>query len=307
MDYNKYLPYIAGLSYSSIFGFSFMFTKISLGYIPPFQLLGFRFGVAAIVFTLLYLFKLIKLDYHDKNMGLLFLLALFQPVFYFIFETMGIKYSSSSEAGLMISLIPVIVTMLAVIVLKERPSKKQLIFIMLSVSGVIFIILMKGQLDVKKHYFGMLLLGGAILMAGLYSILSRLLSLNYKPVEITFVMIWSGAIVFNIIALFMHQGDIMEYLIPLQNFDLFLSVLYLGILSSMVAFFLLNFTLSRIKASQSSVFSNLVTVISIIAGIVFLGENFFWFQIIGGIMIITGVWGTNYYGKIEKRAEKISA
>jgi len=99
----------------------------------------------------------------------------------------------------------------------------------------------------------------------------------------------------------------MEYLIPLQNFDLFLSVLYLGILSSMVAFFLLNFTLSRIKASQSSVFSNLVTVISIIAGIVFLGENFFWFQIIGGIMIITGVWGTNYYGKIEKRAEKISA
>jgi drug/metabolite transporter (DMT)-like permease len=43
------------------------------------------------------------------------------------------------------------------------------------------------------------------------------------------------------------------------------------------------------------VFSNLTTVISIIAGVFVRHEAFHWYQILGGIMIILGVWGTNRY------------
>jgi drug/metabolite transporter (DMT)-like permease len=76
-------------------------------------------------------------------------------------------------------------------------------------------------------------------------------------------------------------------------------IIYLGALSSVLAFFLINFTLSRIKASQSVVFSSLTTVISVAAGVVLRGEAFGMAQLIGSIMIVAGVWGTNAFAARE--------
>jgi len=71
--------------------------------------------------------------------------------------------------------------------------------------------------------------------------------------------------------------------------------LYLGILSSVVAYFLANYTLSKIEASRSAVFANISTIVSIVAGVVVLHESFQVYHVIGSIMILVGVWGTNYY------------
>ncbi len=303
----KYLPILSGLGYSIIFGFSFLFTKNALTNINPFHLLAYRFSIAAITLTLLLFLGFIKISYKNKNVKILLLLVITEPVLYFIFETLGINKTTSSEAGLMISLIPVAVTILATIFLKEKPSWKQLIFIILSVLGVIFIILMKGKLDVKSNYLGLILLGGAVLSGAIYSIMSRRLSIDFKPLEITFFMMWSGAIVFNIIAIINFDSNIKAYFLPLLEFDILIPVIYLGVLSSVTAYFLLNFTLSRIKSFQSSVFANLVTVISIIAGVTFRNEPFYWFQVVGAVVIILGVWGTNYFGELEKPAEEITS
>ncbi|MFW5787546.1 MAG: DMT family transporter, partial [Halanaerobiales bacterium] len=206
MNMGKYLPVLSGLAFSSIFGFTFLFTKEGLEVVSAFQLLGYRFGFAAIFMTLLVITGIIKVDYRGKEMKSVFLLAVVQPVLYFIFEIQGINMTTSSEAGLMISLIPVVVTILAAIFLEEKPTVKQFIFIILSVAGVVFIVLMKGNSAVENNYLGMLVLGGAVLMGGIYNILSRKLSLDFKPVEITFIMVWFGAIVFNFIALLNFEG-----------------------------------------------------------------------------------------------------
>ncbi len=303
----KYLPLLSGLGYSSIFGFSFMFTKNALEEIAPFHLLAFRFTIAALFLSILWLLGTIKLNYKNKDIKILILLAITQPVLYFIFETNGINRTTSSEAGLIISLIPVVVTILAAIFLNEKPSRKQLLFILLSVLGVLFIVLMKGTLNVNSNYLGMLLLGGAVLSGAFYNILSRKSSINFNPLEITFVMMWTGAIVFNLFILINLDFNLNNYFSPFLNLNLVIPVIYLSILSSITAFFLLNYTLSRITAFEAAVFTNLVTVISIFAGIIFRNEPFYWFQIVGAIMIILGVWGTNYLGKVKKQAEEITS
>lgn len=298
---NKYLPYIAAFTSSSIFGFSFLFTKEGLELINPFHLLAFRFGLAALILTILSGFKFIKINYSKKKMNLLLLLAIIQPGLYFVFETLGINLTTSSEAGLMIALIPVAVTMLAIFFLHERPTLFQACSILLSVTGVFFIIFMKGLAEVNNNSVGLLLLSGAVLMAAFYNILSRKLSLDFNPIEITYVMMWIGAIFFNIISIYQFRGNISLYLLPLKNAKVLGSVLYLGILSSIVAFFLVNYALSKIEAAQSAIFANLSTVISILAGVLIRHEPFYWYQIIGSIMIITGVWGTSYFGSLKKK------
>jgi drug/metabolite transporter (DMT)-like permease len=53
--------------------------------------------------------------------------------------------------------------------------------------------------------------------------------------------------------------------------------------------------LSKLEAAQVAVFGNLVTVISIFAGIIILNEQFKWFHVVGSVLILAGVWGTNRY------------
>ena len=295
--YEAYLPYFAGLIMALIFGLSFMFTKQALEALPTTLLLSYRFALAALVLTILWLLGLIKLNYKNKPLKELLLLTLFQPIAYFVFETTGVMLTSSSEAGIMIALIPVVVTIFAAVFLKEKPGKAQLIFILTSVLGVVFIVMMSGSTDSSGHFTGILALFGAVLAAGVYNILSRKLSKSYTPVEITFVMMWTGAIVFNLfsIASGIINKDLGRYFTSLNTISTLIPILYLGILSSVCAFFMVNYMLSKLPAASSSVFSNLTTVISIIAGVFVRHEAFHWYQVAGGILIILGVWGTNRY------------
>ncbi|HYF83800.1 MAG TPA: DMT family transporter [Clostridia bacterium] len=295
--YQAYLPYLAGLVMALIFGLSFMFTKQALETLPTTLLLAYRFALAAILLTLLWLFGAIKVSYKNKPLKELLLLSLFQPIAYFIFETTGVKLTSSSEAGIMIALIPVVVTIFAAIFLKEKPGRAQLFFILASVLGVVFIVLMSGSNSSAGHYAGILSLCGAVLAAGVYNILSRKLSSSFTPVEITFVMMWTGAVVFNMISAVtgVINGNLDKYISSLGSASTLVPVLYLGTLSSVCAFFMVNYMLSKLPASNSSVFSNLTTVISIIAGVLIRHEAFHWYQLAGGIIIILGVWGTNRY------------
>lgn len=293
--YEAYLPYLAGFAVSLIFGLSFMFTKQALETLPTTLLLSYRFSLAALLLTLLWLSGAIKINLKNKPLKELMLLSLFQPIAYFIFETTGVKLASSSEAGIMIALIPVVVTIFAAIFLKERPGKAQLFFMVSSVIGVIFIVLMSGSENRTGHLAGILSLLGAVLAAGVYNILSRKLSANFTPVEITFVMMWTGAAVFSTLsaATGIINGNIEKYITYLGSASTLFSILYLGVLSSVCAFFMMNYMLSKIPASNSSVFSNLTTVVSIIAGVFIRHETFHWYQFAGSIIIILGVWGTN--------------
>ncbi|MDZ7672373.1 MAG: DMT family transporter [Halanaerobiales bacterium] len=302
---NKILPYISGLLFSTIFGFSFMYTKEALEIIGPFQLMGYRFLVAALLVNILWLLGVFKISVKLKKVKYLFIIALAQPILYFVFETTGMNYTTSSEAGLLISLIPVVVTILAIFFLNEIPGKKQTIYIVLSVAGVIFITIMKSSTEISGNFLGMALIGGAVIMAGIYNIMSRKMSVDFKPEVITYFMMTIAAVVFNIILLSSKATTLSNYIDPLTDLKVLIPVIYLGVLSSVLAFFFVNYTLSKLPASQSAVFANLTTVVSILAGVFIRNEPFYWFQIVGAVLIIIGVWGTNYYGKIKQQETEL--
>ncbi|MBK5242913.1 DMT family transporter [Clostridium sp.] len=290
------LPILSGILTSSIFGLSFLFSKKALNIVEPFTLLSFRFLVAFLIMSILIFFGGIKINYKDKNIKSLLALGLTQPIIYFMFETFGIQYSSSSQAGLMIALIPIFVTILSAYILKETPSKKQCGCIFLSVSGVVFIVLMNGSTS-SGSLLGVFLLLGAVLSAAVFNILSRKFSKRFSPMELTYAMMAMGAVFFNLVSIYNHirANTLTQYFTPLKNKNFLISLAYLGVLSSIIAFFLINFTLSRIEASKSAIFANLSTIVSIIAGVIVLHESFKLYHLIGSMLILVGVWGTNYF------------
>ncbi|MGK0467042.1 DMT family transporter [Clostridium sp.] len=291
------LPILSGILTSAIFGLSFLFSKKALNIVDPFTLLSFRFLVAFIIMSMLKLLRIIKINYKGKSIKNLIAIGLTQPITYFVFESYGIQLSSSSQAGLMIALIPIFVTILSAYALKEIPSKLQCGFILISVSGVMFIVIMAGSSSSGGSLLGIFLLLGAVLSAALFNILSRKYSEKFSPVELTYAMMAMGAVFFNLVSIYNHitANTLAQYFSPLKNKNFLLPIAYLGILSSVIAFLLMNFTLSKLEASKSAIFANLATIVSIIAGVVLLHESFKLYHVIGSILILIGVFGTNYF------------
>ncbi|WP_068966660.1 DMT family transporter [Desulfosporosinus sp. BG] len=303
------LPIIAGIGMAIIWGFSFLFTKETLDHTFPLQLLGFRFGVAALFLTLLKLTGVVRFKLKGKSISSLLLLALFQPGLYFIGETWGVKWTSASEAGMVIALVPVAIASMAAIFLKEKLNVKQIISISASVLGVLLIVSAQGKPQFGEHLWGILALLLAVLAAGAYSILARHSSKRFTPLEITFIMMWAGTVIFNVLGVgqSVSEGSFLTYLSPLQLPSVLWAILYLGALSSVLAFFLSNYMFAKLPVSQTAPILNLITVVSVFAGVFFRGEPFGWIQALGITLIVLGVWGTNTFGRIALPPIQIEA
>lgn len=102
----------------------------------------------------------------------------------------------------------------------------------------------------------------------------------------------------------MIEGTTGEFFQPFSNIKFLLAILYLGILSSLGTSYLSNCALSKIAAAQMSVFSNVATLITIIAGVLFLNEAFHFYHLIGGIMIIIGAVAVRRYLTTSKLMQK---
>lgn len=88
-----------------------------------------------------------------------------------------------------------------------------------------------------------------------------------------------------------------QFFKPFLYGDFVIAIGYLGILSSLVtSYYLIIPSLSISEASKMSVFSNIATFITILTGVIFLKEAFHLYHLIGGVSIIIGVIGTNYFG-----------
>jgi drug/metabolite transporter (DMT)-like permease len=290
---------MAGIGMAVIWGFSFLFTKETLDHTFPLQLLGLRFGAAALLLTVLKLCGVLQINLKGKLTASLFLLALFQPGLYFIGETWGVKWTSASEAGMIIALVPVSIATMAALFLKEKLNSKQMLSISASVLGVMIIVSAQGKPQFGEHLWGILALLLAVLTAGAYSILARHSAKTVTPLEITFVMMWTGTVIFNLLGFgqSVMQGSGLDYLKPLQLTSVLWAILYLGVLSSVLAFFLSNYMFAKLPVSQTAPILNLITVVSVFSGVFFRGEQFGWLQTLGITLIILGVWGTNVFGK----------
>ncbi|PHA36205.1 DMT family transporter [Bacillus wiedmannii] len=291
--------YLSALLYSFIIGFSFMFVKLALTVTSPLDTLAHRFTVAFVAASIPIVFGFVKLNMSFKNILALLPLAIFYPALFFAFQAFGLVYTSSSEAGIIQAAIPIFTMMLASYFLKEYTNTWQKISVLISVIGVIYIFIMNGIGTHETSFIGIILILLSALSSAFYNVLARKMTKKFKLMDLTYSMTVIGFISFNSIAIASHinKGTIMVYFKPFTNGTFLISILYLGLLSSLLTALLLNYSLSYIEAAKISVFSNLSTLITIIAGVIFLHEQISYFHIIGTIMIILGIIGTNFWGK----------
>lgn len=278
-----------------IFGFSFLFSNMALKVATPSVLLAYRFVFAFLILNILWLFKIVKLDFKGKRLGKVILMGIMQPVLYFYCENYGLLYSSVTFSAIMLALVPIGAMLYSAVFMKEPPTVLQVLFGVLSVLGVI---LMSGGGGGKSSVLGAVLLVGAIVSSVGFNAASRLSAGEFSPVERTYIMFAVASVVFVISAIIENIDTPSLLYKPLFEYEFAVSVLYLGGLSSVVAFILLNYANTYLPISRTTVFSNVITVVSIFAGIVILKDTplTVW-NALFSLMIIVGVWGVQQFAK----------
>ncbi len=297
---------IAVIIGNAIFGFSFIFSKMALQITLPSVLIAVRFVAAFIALNLIVLIgrtikvsdehgvsrPLVQFSLRGKPLRNIILLALFQPILYFLCESYGIVYTSAAFAGTIIAVIPIAGIVFDVLIMHSKVRLRQIICAVMSAVGVA--ITTVGAEGMKSSALGLLILLGAVTAGALFYVFSKKSGCDYNPLEQTYVMFALGSLVYSVFALVQCRGQYGELIFAaLGQPQFIISVLYLSVVSSVVAFICLNYGTVRVTVSEASIFANLTTVISIIAGVAFLHEVFTPFQVVGAIIILISVFFAN--------------
>lgn len=289
---------LAAFGGNTIFGISFMFSKVALNQMPPLVLLSIRFIIAFITIHIVIKLLNIKIQFKGKDFCWLIVLGILQPILYFVFENFGIENSTASFSGVMISIIPIVTLLVGGIILKEKATMIQIVFSICSIIGVV--VLSIGNKEGGTGIKGFILLLGAVFSAAGFNIVSRKISRSYSAFERTYFMFLLGSVFFTLAAILQQKSKYPQIVANVfQNEKAVIAVFYLAVVSSVGAMLMLNFAASHITVAKYSSFANLTTVVAIFAGVIFLKESFTIIQALGSGIIIAGVYGVNRYGKIH--------
>ena len=283
---------IAAMAFSMIIGLSFLFVKITLSYQDQTLILAQRFLFAFLAVVVFLIIRPISLKVNKKEAVTIGTISLFYPITFFTTQILGLAQTTVTEAGIIQATAPAITVLLAALFLKEYVQKIQIWGIVLSISGVIFLQSMSSNGNYGFHLIGNLLIMASILATAIWQIMSRKATRTILPIQITVYIITIGCIIFNAIY-FLNGGTLEIYVSSLTKGSYLTAILFLGVLSTFGTSLLSIFAVSKLPVIQVSVFNNLATLITILSGILILQEPFHYYHIIGGIIIIIGVFIVN--------------
>ena len=294
--------YGGAVVFSIIVGFSFIGVKTCIAVATPLETLTYRFNFAFIASLITIMIGLKAVSLKDKPKGKLMLTAGLYLGF-MVLQTIGLVFATSIESGIIFAIIPILAKIIASLFIKESTNWKQNIFVCLSVAAVIAMFVL-GTSDITVNILGLLILLLASLSMACSNVMMRYVRKTYKPFEITLFITGGGCIIFNLatIVFGIKNGTLGDYFEPLSHMSFIIATAYLGIPSTLISAMISAYMLANMKAVNATIFGNLSTAISIVAGVIVLGEPLEPYHIVCTILIIVGVIGLSMPA-MEKRKE----
>lgn len=304
--------YLTAIICSVFFGMTFLGAKIALEQLDAIQVLACRWTLAFVLFAIAVMLGIIKVDYRKKPIWMVIVMAFIQPCISTICETCGIDLTTTSESAIMYAMIPMAVVLISRIFLKQRISPLVGSGIVVSFLGVFIAIAFGGGVSIGallgssgsifgEKTLGYLVLLGMVITGALFIIVSGRISEKFNAMERTFMMTALATVWFNGLNLARGKG-FDGFMICFQDLKTGLAILFLGAVGSFMCYILLNYIVGKMPAAQaSSIQVNITSLTGVVTGILFQGDPFGWYTVVGMVMIIAGVIACNMPSEAEDK------
>lgn len=290
---------LAAVGVYTLWGFSFLASKFAQESATPFVLIAYRFDLAVLVLSIPVILGKVKIRLRGKNIKPLLLLGAMEPCIYFIGEQYGLRFTNSAFSGLMIAVIPIVTLIMAAAFLKDRPSRAQWLFSLLSIAGIALITVVENS-GGQVQFIGVIFLIAAVISGSAYGVISRSISDEFSVYERTYFMQLMGGVFYTVLALIEQRGNLGALVAPFADGGFVISLLYLALGASVLGYSLFNYAVSNAPMANVVSLCNLTTVISVVAGVVLLDEPFSLVSAIAMFAVLVGIWGVQKFPPKEQ-------
>jgi len=286
MKNKSWVPVGAAILSMIFWSFSFVWIKIVYEAYGPLTTVLFRLLMSSglmLVFTILSR-KLQKVQPGDLKMFVL--LAFFEPFLYFMGESYGLKYVSSTVASVIVATIPLFSPIAAWYFYKEKLSRTNLFGLVITFFGVSLVVLdtsfnfTASPLGVALEFFAVF---GAI---GYASVLKGI-SHRYNTFTIITYQNLIGAVFFLPFWLIFEMNDFTQVAF---NAKAFWAIIKLAIFASTFAFILFTYSVRNMGINKSNTFINVIPICVAVFAYLILGDQLNFHQMIGIAIVISGLF-----------------
>jgi len=258
-------------------GFGFVLAKAGLSHFPPLLLMGMRFAIAAMV-----LVWFVPLPH--GHWRALTKIALISATFQYGLSFTGLSMIDATPAILLVQSEVVFGTVIAAVMLKERPTRRQLAGTATALGGILTIV---GAPSLAGQMLGVVLILSGCMFWAIGQVMVRRLGGALSGFQLT---AWIGSIAAPqmLIASIFFEGNPVPTLLAAPP-SAWWTVLYLGLVMTVVGYSAWFFILSKYPVPLVMPVLLLLPVSTILGAVTFLGETPDPHVMLGGAIVIGGV------------------
>lgn len=287
--------YLKLAAVTMIWGGTFVAGRFLADSLSPLFAASLRFLLASVALLLFVLLARVPLAKPSLRQWLqLALLGFFGIFFYNLCFFYGLHYINASRASLIVALNPAVIGLASWLLFKERLNRAKVAGIAICIAGAGLVIVSRNPQLLAANadaWIGDLLIFGCVLSWGVYSLFSKGLNQTLGPVQtVTYSILLGTAMLWFASAV---RGELsVEVLISLGPRQ-WLSLMYLGVLGSALAYIGYYGGIRKIGATRSGVFIALNPLTAVILGALLLGEQLTLPMCLGGGLILAGIYLCN--------------
>jgi drug/metabolite transporter (DMT)-like permease len=258
-----------------IWGFAFVVVKNSLDYVPPLYMMAFRFTIASVVLALLFLPKFKHLDKSTFFHGMILGIFLFAA---YAFQTVGLQFTTAGKNAFLTTTYVMMVPFLNWFFHKSKPSWNCVLAAIIALAGI-GLLSLQGDFSMNRGDVLTIICG---FFFAVHIIFISRYTQTQDPVLLTILQLAFSALFSWIFAPFTDGS------FPLQETlrtDVIVSMLYLGLFSTLLCFLLQNVCQKYLRASTTSLLLSFESVFGVIFSIIFLKEILTAKMIVGCVLI----------------------
>jgi len=268
---------LIAISVPVLLGFGFVIAKPAMEYFPPYLLMGMRFTIPALI--LVWWFPIPKGLFLD-----LFKVSFIGNTLQYGLTYNGLNIIDASSAVLLVQLEVPFGILIAFFLLKEIPSIKNIIGLVIAFFGVF---ILTGAPNLEGKYFGVLLTLSGAFTWSLGAVMAKPLSKKIGAFALmTWLAVFSGPMLILISVIV--NGNPIQYIL-FANFNSWLTVLYLGFFMQPAAYGAWYYVLSKYPVNKVMPVLLLLPITGLITAIFLLGEDPPKQVFLGGTVIVFGV------------------
>jgi drug/metabolite transporter (DMT)-like permease len=291
------VAYLALIAMAICFGGTWVAGAVAVDAAPPFAIAAVRFGVASLLLVAWARLARRPLSPVTRaDLPMIAGLGLTAIAGYNWLFLTGLTLAPASDGAIIVpGLAPVFTLMLASLFLGERLGLVAYLGFAVAAVGLWLVVDPTGASSDGRLLGDVLFLAGAVCW-GIYSVLARIASRRFDAVSTTLYGTAFGTLLLAVAAV--AEGGLGR--LAAAPPEGLLGIGYLAVFGTVAAFVLLNVGVARIGAARASAFALLVPIVGVLSSVVMLGEQLGPGTLIGGAIVLVGLWLVEQPGRTHR-------